>query len=97
MGRFKIPEQRSCIDVFLRKSPLRFQHTASVFSGLFDFHKIMLAVSKAAFPKSKPNEIKCRDYKAFQFNFENELKQTKLLPMMNLKRHLYWYLINMLL
>ena len=65
------------IDLFLTNSPLCFQNTTWVFTGLSDFHKTIMTVSKTTFTNSKPREIKYRDYKAFnRSKYENELKQT---------------------
>ena len=73
---FKNPEQPRCIALFLTNSPLSFQYTTQVFEGLFNFHKMIVTVFKTTFTKSKPREIKYRNYKAInQSNFENELKQ----------------------
>ena len=43
----------SCIDLYLTNSPLSFQNTSSVFTGLSDFLKLVLTVFKTTFVKSK--------------------------------------------
>ena len=42
----------SCIDLYLINSPLSFQNTSSVFTGLSDFLKLVLTVFKTTFVKS---------------------------------------------
>ena len=34
----------SCTDLYLKKSPINFENTLSVFIGLPDFHKLVLTV-----------------------------------------------------
>ena len=34
----------NCIDLYLINSPLSFQNTSSVFTGISDFHKLVLTV-----------------------------------------------------
>ena len=62
---YKNPLNPSCIDLYLTNSPLGFQSTWSVFTGLSDFHKLILTVFKTTFVKSKPKELFYRDYKHF--------------------------------
>ena len=52
-----------------------FFKTNTVFTGLLDFHKLVLFVFKSIFPKSKPNETTYRNFKNFiEENFNKELK-----------------------
>ena len=54
---------------------MAFQNTATVFTGLSDFHKFVLRVLKTSITKSKPQKITCRDYKNFDsVRFNDELK-----------------------
>ena len=54
---YKNPRNPSCFDLYLTNSPLSFQNTSSVFTGLSDFHKLVLTVFKTAFVKFKPKEL----------------------------------------
>ena len=72
---YKNPGNPSCIDLYLTNSPLSFQNTSSVFTGLSDFHKLVLTVFKTTFIKSTPKKFFYRDYKHFNHEcFEKELK-----------------------
>ena len=62
---YKNSESRSCIDFILSNRPKRFFKTNTVFTGLSDFHKLVLSVFKTTFPKSKPKEIMYRNFKTF--------------------------------
>ena len=44
---------------------MAFQNTTKVFTGLSDFHKLVLIVLKTSIIKSKPQKITYRDYKNF--------------------------------
>ena len=72
---YKNPRNPSCIDLYLTNSPLSFQNTSSVFTGISDFHKLVLTVFKMIFVKSKTKELFYRDYKHFNHEcFEKDLK-----------------------
>ena len=72
---FKNPENPSCIDLFLTNTPLSFQNTTTLTTGLSDFHKMVVTVLKTTFPKAKPKVISYRDYKQFDLHaFRNELR-----------------------
>ena len=45
-----------------------------IFTGLSDFHKMVLSVLKTTFRKNKASEIIYRDYS----NFDSEILKTKL-------------------
>ena len=65
----------SCIDLYLTNSPLSFQNSSSVFTGLSHFHKLFLTVFKTTFVRSKPKEPFYRDHKHFNHEyFEKDLK-----------------------
>ena len=52
-----------------------FQHTKVISTGISDFHKMVVTVMKATFPKSKPREIFYRSYKKFdKEKFREDLK-----------------------
>ena len=81
---FKSIDNPSCIDLFLSNSPLSFQNTITVTTGLSDFHKLVLTVMKTTFPKAKPKIIYYRDYKKFDLEefrreLRNELRTTVVL------------------
>ena len=54
---------------------MTFQNIATVFSGLSDFHQLVLIVLKTSITKSKPQKITYIDYKNFDsVRFNDELK-----------------------
>ena len=72
---YKNPRNPSCIDLYLTNSPLGFQNSSSVFTGLSDFHKLVPTVFKTISVNSKPKELSYRDYKHFnQECFEKDLQ-----------------------
>ena len=72
---YKNSENPSCIDFILSNRPKSFFKTNTVFTGLSDFHKLVLSVFKTTFPKSKPKEITYRNFKNFsEENFNQELR-----------------------
>ena len=72
---YKNPGKPSCMDLYLTNSSLSFQNSSSVFTGLSDFHKLVLTAFKTIFVKSKPKELSYRDYKDFNHGcFEKDLK-----------------------
>ena len=50
---YKNPNNPSCIDHILTNSPKSFFKTETVFTGLSDFHKLVLSVFKLHFSKAK--------------------------------------------
>ena len=44
---------------------MTFQNTATVFTGISDFHKLVLTVLKTIITKSKPKKITYGDYENF--------------------------------
>ena len=64
---FKNANNPSTIDLFLTNNSLAFQNTTATFTGLSDFHKLVLTVLKTTFSKNKPKELFYRDYKKNQF------------------------------
>ena len=72
---FKSLENPSCIDLFLTNSPLSFQNTVTMSTGLSYCHKMVITVLKSTFAKTKPKEIIYRDYKKFNADFfKSDLK-----------------------
>ena len=72
---FKSLENPSCIDLFLTNSPLSFQNTVAMSTGLSDYHKMVITVLKSTFAKKKPKEIIYRDYKNYNGDFlKSDLK-----------------------
>ena len=61
----KNPENLLCIDLLLTNKPLSFQTTTVIEPGLSDFHKMIMAVMKMHFSKTKPRVIRYRKYKIF--------------------------------
>ena len=60
---FKSVENPSYVDLILTNNAIfRIQQ---VFTGLSDFHKLVLTVLKTSMTKSKPQKITYRDYKYF--------------------------------
>ena len=53
----KIVSNPSCIDFFLTNIALYFQHTETVFTGLSDFHKLILTVLKTTNRKTNPGKF----------------------------------------
>ena len=54
---------------------MAFQNTTAVFTGLSDFHKLILTVLKSSITKSKPQKLIIEDYKNFDsVRFNDELK-----------------------
>ena len=58
----KNPQNPSCIDLILTNSPLSFQSSGVIETGLFNFHKMIVTVMKTTFQKLDPKIIHYRDY-----------------------------------
>ena len=72
---FKSIENPSCNDLYLTNSPLSFQNTTTISTGLSDFHKMTVTVLKTTFKKIRPKKVTYRDYKKFNREvFEEELQ-----------------------
>ena len=54
---FKNANNPSTIDRFLTNNSLAFQNTITTFTGLSDYHELVLAVLKTTFSKNKPKEL----------------------------------------
>ena len=58
---FKPVHNTSCIDLILKNNAMVFHNTATVFIGLLDFYKLVLAVLKSSISKIKPQKIVYRE------------------------------------
>ena len=72
---YKNPQNPSCIDLILTNSPYSFQNSCVIETGLSDFDKMTVTVTKTSYEKLKPRIICYRDYK----NFCNDIFQKILL------------------
>ena len=64
------------IDIMLTNRPHCFQKSATVVTGLSDFHRMVISCLKTTFKKIPPRKIIYRDYKNFDsFNFLHDLDQ----------------------
>ena len=70
------PDKPSCIDFILTNSSLSFHKSDCLFTGLSDYHKLVLTVFKTTFSKSKPKEIIYRNFneKDNEKDFNQELR-----------------------
>ena len=72
---FKSVHNPNCIDLILTNNAMVFQNTTTFFTGLSDFHKLVLTVLKTSITKSEPQKITHRDYENFDsVRFNDELK-----------------------
>ena len=62
---FKNPETSSCTDLILANFPRSFQSCFVVETGLSDFNKMAVAVTKSPLQKLKPRVLLCRNYNFF--------------------------------
>ena len=62
---FKNPDRPTCIDLFLTNGPHSFQNTMTIFTGLSDFHKMIIMAFKSSFIKLKARERHYGYYKHF--------------------------------
>ena len=62
---YKYPDNQSCIDLILTNKSLDFQNSCVVETGLSDFHRMRLTVTKMTFKKLKPGVINYRDLQTF--------------------------------
>ena len=91
---YKNPNNPSKIDLILTNCSRSFFKMEIIFTGLPDFHKLVLPVFKTKFTKSAPKEIIYRNYRKFNkkklikifiINFPQRNQKTILL----LKRNFY--------
>ena len=69
---YKNSENPSCIDFILSNRPKSFFKTNIIFTGLSDFHKLVLSGFKTTFPKSKLKEITYRNFKNVSEEYFNQ-------------------------
>ena len=62
---FKNPKNPTRIDLILTNKPLSFKNIYMTETGLFDFHKMIVAMMKMHFPKMKPQVVSYQKYKDF--------------------------------
>ena len=73
---YKNPEKSSCIDLILTNCPRSFQNSCTIETGLSDFHKLVVTVTKTTYKKSQPKIINYCSYKYFNSEcFREELIQ----------------------
>ena len=73
---YKNPEKPSCIDLILTNKTHSFQKSGVIETGLSDFHRMAVTVTKMTFQKLKPRIINYRDYKFFyNVRHRNDLLQ----------------------
>ena len=77
---YKNPEKPVCIDLILTNSPVQFQATLTLETGLSDFPKMTVAAFKSEYPHQKSKMISYQNYKHFdRNNVEKEIKNLLLL------------------
>ena len=79
---FKNPENVTSIDLILTSKPLSFKNTYVRETGLFEFQKMIVAVVKMYFTKTKPQVAIYRKYKVFH----NETSLDSLRYELNIQR-----------
>ena len=85
----KNPPNPSCIDLILKKSPLSFQSSGVIETGLSDFHKMIVTVMKTTFQKLDPKIIHYRDYRKYNnYSFRQDLLSTLIMENINLSNSL---------
>ena len=73
---YKNPEKPSCIDLILTNKPHSFQNSGVIETGLSDFHRMTVTITKMTFQKLKPRIVNYRDYKFFDnARYRNDLLQ----------------------
>ena len=66
----------SCTGLYLTNRPTTFQCTTTIETGIPDFHKLVVTVSRTFFKKQRPKMIHCRNFKNFENdNFRQDLKK----------------------
>ena len=65
---YKNPVNPSRIDLILTNKPNSFLNTQVVETGLSDFHKMTITITRSHFPKMKPNFVTYRNYKNYDVN-----------------------------
>ena len=85
---YKNPQNPSCIDLILTNSPLSFQSSGVIVTGLSDFHKMTVTVMKTTFQKLDPI-IHYRDYRKYcNDSFRQDLLSTLIMENINISNGL---------
>ena len=86
---YKNLQNPSCIDLILTYSPLSFQSSGLIETGLSDFHKMTVTVMKTTFQKLDPKIIHYRDYRKYcNDSFRQDLLSTLIMENINLRNRL---------
>ena len=73
---YKNPEKPSCIDLILINKPRSFQNSGVIETGISDFHRMTVTITKMTFHKLKPRIANYRYYKFFNnARYRNDLLQ----------------------
>ena len=62
---YKNPSKSSCIDLIVTNHLRSFQNSDAIETGLSDFNRMVLTVTKTSYRKRSPKIIKYRDYRYF--------------------------------
>ena len=72
---FQKPFNPPCMNNFVHESCLSsFQNTATIETGISDFHKMVITILKVFYKNQKPKIIQYRSYK----NFNNQIFEREL-------------------
>ena len=73
---YKNPGKPSCIDVIVTNKPISFQNSGVIETGLSDFHRMTVIITKMTSQELNPRIINYRDYKFFDnIRYRNDLLQ----------------------
>ena len=90
---YKNPNKPTCIDLMLTNKPRSFKNSSVLETGLSDFHKMTLTVTRAHFVKQTPKVVYYRDYKKFSNDlFRNDIPQAQALT--NTKENIQTNIVN---
>ena len=85
----KNPQNPSCIGLILTNSPLSFQSSGVIETGLSDFHKMTVTVMRTTFQKLGPKIIHYRDYRKYNnYSLRQDLLSTLVMENINLSNGL---------
>ena len=93
---FKSVSNPSCIDLILTNRVSSFQNSATVETGISDFHHLVVTVLKTKFKKKPPIIKKYRSFKYYNaFNYSNDIN--RFLAGKDLHQISHDYFINLLI
>ena len=73
---FKSLDNPSCIDLIITNSYQSFQKTTTVYTGLSDFHQMVITVLKTTFPKAEPKVLSYMDFSKFvEDEFHRDMRE----------------------